>query len=243
MIRAIFFDFGGVLTETCWDLNSISEAIKRGFKEAGVGLPNNFDNAFMRRMEERWRVVLETKREERLIDILKKLLDELGVNYSANALDLAMNYVMDAPFCIIRKEAKKVLSELKRMNLKLGIISNSPIAFHKRVLKRNNLLDFFDDIIISCEVGYRKPDKTIFNIALKRLNVMPNEAIYVGDIPCIDVPGARELGMITILMKYGDPAVLIDYTKVQNNEELCKADYVIDNLEEIINIVREISRL
>jgi len=241
MIKAVFFDFGGVLTETCWDLNLITEAIRRGFRETGIELPKSFNDAFIERMEERWRAVLETKVEERLIDILRNLLDELGIHYSAKALELALDYVMDAPFCIIRRETRKVLDELKKMGLKLGIISNSPIAFHKRVLEKSGLLHYFDDIIVSCEVSYRKPDKRIFNIALERLKVMPNEAVYVGDIPCIDVPGAKELGMVTILMKYGDPAVSRDYIEVQDDKELCEADYIIENLEEIINIIKEIN--
>ncbi len=243
MIKAVFFDFGGVLTETCWDLNVITESIKRGFSEAGFKLPAFFDNAFIERMKERWRAVLETKLEERLIDILRNLLNELNIKYSDEALSRALNYVMEAPFCKVRKEAKSVLNKLKDMGLKLGIISNSPIAFHRRVLEKNCLTGFFDAIIVSCEVSYRKPDKEIFNIALKRLNVRPTEAVYIGDVPCIDVPGAKELGMITILMKYGDPAVsLEDYTYSPADEKLCEPDYVIERLEEIIDIVIELNK-
>ncbi len=244
MIKAIFFDFGGVLTETCWDLDVISSLIRKAFTEMRIELPNTFDEEFIKVMKDRWRAVLRTQMEERLIDILRELLSRLRVNYDEGVLDLAIEYVMDAPFCVVRKEAKYVLERLKEMGFKLGIISNSPIAFHKRVLQKHNLLQYFDDIVISCEVGYRKPDTRIFLIALERLNVRPPESVYVGDIPCIDIPGAKKLGMITALMKYADPAVSMEdiNSNVSLEKDLnCEADYLIESLDDLLKIIKEIN--
>jgi len=238
VIRAVFFDFGGVLTETCWDLKVMADLIYKAFKENNIELPPEFEQVFMKVMEERWIRVLKTQREERLEDILMDILHILNIPYNKNAVDLAIDYIMDAPFCIVRKEAKTVLEELRKMGIKMGIISNSPIAFHERVLAKHGLLEYFDAIIVSCEVSYRKPHPKIFEIALEKLGVKASESIFVGDAPAIDIPGAKKVGMKSVLIKYGDPAI----TKVDQYitaSDPIEPDYIIENLSEIIDIIRK----
>jgi putative hydrolase of the HAD superfamily len=56
----------------------------------------------------------------------------------------------------------------------------------------------FDDIVISGEVGLRKPEPEIFRLAADRLNLRPAECVFVDDLE-VNVDGARALGMTGIL--------------------------------------------
>ena len=57
------------------------------------------------------------------------------------------------------------------------------------------LLEFFDHLLFSTDVGVRKPHPQIFQTALEALNVAPHEAVFVGDRFPEDVAGAKSVGM------------------------------------------------
>jgi putative hydrolase of the HAD superfamily len=107
--------------------------------------------------------------------------------------------------------AEHVLSRLKANGLHLGVISN-----HRGTLKENldelGVLRFFDVILDSHIVGFRKPDPEIFLMACRVIGVEPQDAVYVGDEPVTDVAGARRAGLGPILV---DPLALFE----QNDAE------------------------
>lgn len=92
--------------------------------------------------------------------------------------------------------------ELQKKGIKVGIISNT-IAPHAEVIKNSNELGDFDDFILSNEVGYRKPEKEIYELALERLGVKPAEAFFVDDLPA-NVAGANAVGINGILFENKD---------------------------------------
>ncbi len=95
--------------------------------------------------------------------------------------------------------AHKTLEELKQRSFGLGIISNwDPSA--REVLEKNRLLDYFDNIVISSEVKYEKPDPRIFEIAFEEAGVSPGDCLYVGDNYYDDVIGSRNVGMDAVVI-------------------------------------------
>ena len=96
------------------------------------------------------------------------------------------------------------LQKIKQIDLKIGLISNirSQGAVKRRpTMKEQGILDFFDAVILSGEVGVGKPDKEIFEIALREIGVQkPNEAMYVGDSPIEDLKGAQNAGLIPVFL-------------------------------------------
>lgn len=79
---------------------------------------------------------------------------------------------------------------------RLAVVSNfdhTPTA--EAVLARHGIDRHFDVILISADFGRRKPHPDIFAEALRRLDVAPNEALYVGDTHADDVVGALAAGM------------------------------------------------
>ncbi len=63
------------------------------------------------------------------------------------------------------------------------------------MLEREGIAELFEVILVSDEVGWRKPNPVIFELALERLGVEPGEALFVGDRIDIDVAGAKSVGM------------------------------------------------
>lgn len=81
---------------------------------------------------------------------------------------------------------------------KLGIISNTSHDL-RHYLKRDQILSLFDTVVLSCEVGYWKPDIGIFLHACQELGIKPNRVAYVGDQPICDYYGALQASLIPIL--------------------------------------------
>lgn len=90
-----------------------------------------------------------------------------------------------------------VLEELRRAELRLGLVSNGIRDLREFVVHHS--LDV-DAVVGSRAHGYVKPHPTIFQAALQQLGVEPAEAVMVGDSLEEDVEGARALGMRAILM-------------------------------------------
>lgn len=94
--------------------------------------------------------------------------------------------------------AASAIRDLAAQGLTLGIISNTgrtPGLVLRRVLERHDVLRHFAVISYSDEIGFRKPDPTIFEVTLARAGVPPAAAAHVGDNPVDDVAGARAVGM------------------------------------------------
>ncbi|CAI9391566.1 Pyrimidine 5'-nucleotidase YjjG [Bacillus sp. T2.9-1] len=120
-----------------------------------------------------------------------------------------------------------MLEELKSNNLSLGMITNGYGQFQMDNIKALEIEKYFDVILVSEWEGVKKPDPRIFNKALEILNVSPNEAIFVGDHPENDVLAAKKVGMKGIWKKVSQ----------WNN---VNADYMVDDLGELPNIVEKL---
>lgn len=90
-----------------------------------------------------------------------------------------------------------VLEELRRAELRLGLVSNGIRDLNEFVAHHE--LDV-DAIVGSRAHGYVKPHPTIFQAALEQLGLAPADAVMVGDSLEEDVEGAQALGMRAILM-------------------------------------------
>jgi len=96
--------------------------------------------------------------------------------------------------------------EAKDQGLKTAILSNV-IEPTYNVIKAAGYYDLFDEVIASCKVGYVKPEKEIYAIALDRFGVTPQESVFIDDKQyCLDP--AAQMGFKTILAR--SPRQIID---------------------------------
>jgi putative hydrolase of the HAD superfamily len=90
---------------------------------------------------------------------------------------------------------RALLDRLAR-RFRLGVISNFDYAPTARgLLEREGIQGLFDSVVVSAEVGWRKPKPIIFEVALAELRVAPGETLFVGDRADIDVLGAKRAGL------------------------------------------------
>lgn len=81
----------------------------------------------------------------------------------------------------------------------VGVVSNSEGRLAE-LFARLDVARLFDVVIDSARVGLQKPDPRIFHRATDALGVRPDEAVYLGDIPAVDVDGAHAAGLSAILI-------------------------------------------
>ena len=83
----------------------------------------------------------------------------------------------------------------------MGLISNftyAPVIYAG--IRKLGINQFFNAILVSEEVGWRKPNTKIFEEALRRLEVTAKETVYVGDSPLEDIKGAKAIGIKTVFI-------------------------------------------
>ena len=95
--------------------------------------------------------------------------------------------------------APDVVAALKQRGLRLGVVSNAEGRV-ERDLDEAGYRGLFGTVVDSHVVGFEKPDPEIFRIALARLGADPATTIHVGDVPAVDVEGARAAGVLPVLL-------------------------------------------
>jgi putative hydrolase of the HAD superfamily len=95
------------------------------------------------------------------------------------------------PHCFtINQNTINIINKIK-MQVKVAIITNGSTQRQKAKIMNTNLNSCFETIIISEEVGFSKPDNRIFELALNKLNVKPEDALFVGDDIEKDIGGCQ----------------------------------------------------
>jgi len=117
-------------------------------------------------------------------------------------------------------DAESTLAHLRRNGYKLGLVTDTDGirgAKRKRA-KRLWLARFFDTIVVGGEdTPHTKPSPDSFLLAARKLRVLPNECVVVGDKPFTDVRGAKAAGMGAVLLKRRDWGVVEQPDAVVNS--------------------------
>ena len=135
-----------------------------------------------------------------LLSVFETMLSRRGVSTSV-APDLAyefrrMSMVYIRPF----RGVKAMLRELRKVG-KVYLLSNAQSCFTLNELKECGLYNLFDGIIISSDVGRKKPNGEIFDIAFDRFGIRAENSIYVGNDMRDDILGASSKGMRTLYIE------------------------------------------
>ena len=126
-------------------------------------------------------------------------------------------------------DAADTLTYLKSRGYKLGIIANQVAGTAQR-LEAFGMLEYFDVLATSAELGVAKPDKRIFEKALELAGCLPQDSVMVGDRLDNDISPAKASGMKTVWIRKG--------LSVHQPVDLAKnnADWIIDNLSDLKEI-------
>ncbi len=139
-------------------------------------------------------------------------------------------YVDEAPMKSIYPDVLPSLQKLKDADVKLAIVSNRTMGGEAftRDFGSTPLAPFFDEIVVSCDVGFMKPHTEIFRIAMRRLGVAADEAAMVGDLLRADVIGAQNAGIT---------GIWINRDRQPNEYPSVKPDFEITDFHELTEIV------
>lgn len=87
-----------------------------------------------------------------------------------------------------------------KTSYKIGLLSNFVFEWLDPILRQNDLYPLFDSTVISSQVRMIKPEPEIFELACTKLNVLPSEAIFVDDRQ-MHVDGANRVGLRGVLFR------------------------------------------
>jgi phosphoglycolate phosphatase len=128
------------------------------------------------------------------------------------------------------KEYPHVKETLKNLiNVKKAVISNKREDLSKRLLEEIRLSEYFDLIIGSDTAGERKPSPVPVLYVITKLGFSPEESIIVGDSN-YDIEAGKKAGVKTVAVTYG----------YRPRESLTEADYIIDDIRELIPLAHRI---
>jgi epoxide hydrolase-like predicted phosphatase len=202
-IRAVFFDFGGVIQRTEYQAprQHLAERFGMDYDDIdklvfGGGPHGTAAKATLG-------AISESEHWQSIAERLKIQGDELvKVKTEFFAGD------------VIDRELVNFIRSL-RGRFRIGLISNAWDAMRSH-LDREGLLDLFDPLIISAEVGLAKPEAGIYHLALEQARVRAEEAVFVDDMP-ENIQACQQIGMKGIL--FGNPQEAIGQLKALLKED------------------------
>ena len=158
---------------------------------------------------------------------IQNLCTNLKLNLTSKDITEIANKIANAwqKHIPLDAEALHVLQTLHRFK-KLALISNfdHPPHVHS-VLSELGLTHFFDSVVISAEVGVKKPDPRIFDSALEQTGMKPEEVVYVGDTED-DAEAARAAGIIPILIQRENEGNAFDFSV--NKDRSAEKEFTLD---------------
>ena len=192
--RVVFFD----VDDTLLDTSTFAETARKAAIELMVdnGLHLDKDEAY---------------------GVLKTIIRQKGSNYGKHfniltevvlghedpmLVALGMITYHNVKIALLRPFAENIdtLIYLKSQGYSLGVIYNGITIKQWEKLVRLNVYSFFDEVITSEEVGAKKPDKLIYDVALRKMNGDPEKSIMIGNKFKEDALGAVNAGMSAILV-------------------------------------------
>lgn len=221
-VRAIIFDLDNTLVNR-----------KEAFRKFAGKFMDQFVEATDSRQREQFiEYMIEAdrdgyRRKQELYEELKQKLSMRNPDVTIDEL-VAYWFAEFSKCTVLMDGAIEVLEKLKSEGLKLGIITNGSVHSQNAKIDQVQIRDFFDTVVVSDEVQVKKPDERIFQIALERLHVKPEQTWYVGDHPVNDILGARDAGLTPVWLEGFMPWA----------EKIEKPGIVIRELRELLELVR-----
>lgn len=233
MIEAVLFDIYGTLIHVKTDEQDIEtyRCLSKWLSYHGISIqPAELKELYLRTVNKMLKETGEKYPEVDLTQVFKRIF-KIKTSKSRWSNNLLRMTTITFRACSRRHidvypSVRETLEKLKK-NYKLGIVSNAQEAFTLPELRIFDLTKYFDEIVISSNFGFKKPDPRLFRIALKSLKVRASRAIYVGN-DSVDVEGAHSVGIKAVFLETG------------YGRKTRKPDFIAAGINQIPNIVKSI---
>lgn len=204
--KAILFDYIGTLVEPKnYSLEDSKTNLHDALCEAGLVTEKaQFMEAYTKAHEKYRKVRYEQLREVTNAIWVSEALNTIGCKTTVDdaKLKTALNvFFQDFIDSLKLRPYAKELIKNTSAQCKIALVSNFTYApaIHAS-LRKLKIKHFFNAIVVSEAIGWRKPHRIIFENALRRLRVEPEEAVFIGDSPLEDVDGAKSLGLRSVFV-------------------------------------------
>jgi len=209
-VKGILFDLGDTLIDFAHvSMTAMFRQGARGgyayLQELGKSVPGFRKFHYRQLWAIRWNYIKArvTGREFNSLDVMRHFARKWGYELSeAECLELAWRFYQPlSKAATVVPGAQETLTALGEKGLKLAVVSNTflPGSVLDRHLEIASLGDLIETRVYSSEVGYRKPNPKIFQLALEQAGLQARDALFVGDSPKADIFGAHRAGMVTVL--------------------------------------------
>lgn len=205
VIKAVLFDMGNTLVK--YDVEIFEEVYHRILTSMGIS----------RSIEDIKRAFLKTEKEAKDLGLLSSLgkirceefwyqwdsivLKHLSIAKNEELAKIVQSKWFDFMDSTLYPEVREVLSELRRRRLKVGLISTAYEEEIHIILRKTGLEKTAFDIIVGVDtIKKAKPNPDVFKHAIRKLNVEPEETMFVGDNIEADYKGAENAGMHPLLI-------------------------------------------
>ncbi|MGY8780511.1 MAG: TIGR02253 family HAD-type hydrolase [Fidelibacterota bacterium] len=225
MIKAIIFDLDNTLLDFIKMKQFAVKVAITAMNEAGLHVDEKtaYQDIFDLYMEKGW------ENQQVFDDYLTQTTGEVSHKILAAGI-VSYRRAREATL-LVYPNVNKTLIQLIKMGIKLAVVSDAPSREAWMRLYYLNLHHVFDPVLTFDDTGVRKPSPKPFKLALKGLNVKPEEALMIGDWPERDVVGAGQIGMKTVFARYGDTFNTID----------SGANYDVNDIYELVGIIDELN--
>ncbi|MBL8861454.1 MAG: TIGR02253 family HAD-type hydrolase [Planctomycetes bacterium] len=198
-LRAILFDIDDTLFSTTEFARKARRNAVRAMIQAGLDVP---EEVVLKELDE---VLSEfSSNYEHHYDKLIQRLRPACLNSTNPALIVAAGVAAyhDTKFRELAPfdDVFPLLADLKRVGMRLGVVTHGWTVKQAEKLVRLGLVPYLDPraVFISDQIGISKPNPKLYALALRDLELAPQEVMYVGDSPLHDIAPPKSLGMITV---------------------------------------------
>lgn len=254
-IKGIFFDYGNTLINLDLDWEKVLpievENLTNYLYSVGIKVDKkHFGETFLELKQKHFLQAEKEQWEYKTTYTLEKALEKFGIrNVPLEILENAVDnfFAYEEKLATTFPGVISVLEKLKTLGYKMAVISNATCGrLIKRGLINRGLIQFFDEVIVSADVGFRKPHRRIYEIALESLKLAPTESVMIGDMLEIDLTGAKKLGMYTILVQFVNSPVLKSTSLETDNYQIDNKNSLVDgiakNFQDILDILEKIEK-
>jgi HAD superfamily hydrolase (TIGR01549 family) len=205
-IEAVLFDVNHTLLGMTHEAETQARAVRVLYDEvrSRYAMETDFER-FRRAYDDAWTSgrweSFDAYREVKYETIVERALGELGIKLDSEMLEDILQRYMEPLYqaSYVIAGIPEMLDELSR-RARLGAITNYKYANGMRgMLGRTGLLQFLDAVVISSDVGSKKPAPAIYRAMLEKLDVEANKCVLVGNELEKDLWQAGRLGMTTVL--------------------------------------------
>ncbi len=158
-------------------------------------------------------------------EVTKRIVQKLGCPSIYERFRKAYDEILLNSFLELEETALETFKALIKRNKKIALLSNTSHGHVlRKILKKKGVLRYFDFLLFSDELGYRKPHIKVFEALVELSHTEPSSILHIGDRCDLDVVGAKNAGFKTVWYS--------------NSDGECKLyDFRVDKLKKILEVL------